>query len=149
MLLSRGIDDETVLLGTEAGGGVCWRCPGGAKAEGMGLGKLLWDSFLCEGGDNLNVPALRKLEHSSAVSSWKTSALSALQAWKSCSVWGIQLGMLWGVSGLPGLVTTVPVLYVGNGALRCFTSKTHGRQYLIHSPRSLSPEERGEAGCLS
>lgn len=69
MLLSRGIDDGKELLGTVAGVVIRGGCPGVGKVEGMGLGKLIWDGFLCEGGDNLNVPALRKLEHSSAVSS--------------------------------------------------------------------------------
>lgn len=57
------------FLALKQGGGICQACPGVGKAEGMGLGKLMWDGFLCERGDNLNVPALRKLEHSSAVSS--------------------------------------------------------------------------------
>jgi len=81
VLLSGGMDDGKVLLGTAAGGGICWGCPGVGKAEGMGLGKLVWDGFLCEGGDNLNVPALRKLEHSSGKQLKNLfSVLSALQA---------------------------------------------------------------------
>lgn len=70
VLLSQDRDDWKVLLATEAGGGMCWGCPGAGKAEGMGLEKLIPDGFLCERGDNLSVPAaLRKVEHSSPVSS--------------------------------------------------------------------------------
>lgn len=41
VLLSQGLDDGQVLLGTEAGEGICWGCPGTGKAGRMGLGKLI------------------------------------------------------------------------------------------------------------
>lgn len=84
---------------------------------GAGLG--------CGGGrENLGVPALRELEHSSAVSSFPSS----LQAWKRCLVWGNLLGMLSVSSRLPRVITMAPVLRVANGAI---IWKTHGGQYLF------------------
>lgn len=64
--LSQGIDDRKVLLGSEAGEGYAGSVLRQVKQKGWAWRN--WSGMVSsEVGDNLNVPALKKLEHSSAV----------------------------------------------------------------------------------